>query len=90
MFLFFRLVDEKRSPSSHKFLRLSDWFLRPSIIAKADNLDDLTRGLADQPEQTRDEFYDHEVLIIFILLYIFYLLYLFLQAKMNDYINKIG
>ncbi|KAK0094752.1 hypothetical protein PV326_010089 [Microctonus aethiopoides] len=58
---YLKLVDEKRSPSSHKFLRLSDWFLRPSIIAKADNLDDLTRGLADQPEQTRDEFYDHEI-----------------------------
>lgn len=55
-----RLVKEDRSPSQN-LLRLSDWFRRPSIIEQADNMDDLTRGLADQPEQNRDEFYDHEV-----------------------------
>lgn len=59
-FLFSRLVQENRSPSQ-TLLRLSDWFLRPSVIEQANNMDALTRGLADQPEQARDPFYDHEV-----------------------------
>lgn len=35
--------------------------MKPSIIEQADNMDALTRGLADQPEQASDQFYDHEV-----------------------------
>ncbi|XP_015118166.1 peroxidase [Diachasma alloeum] len=57
---YLKLVMEDRSPSQ-SLLRLSDWFMRPSIIEQVDNMDALTRGLADQPEQTRDEFYDREI-----------------------------
>ncbi|XP_053597981.1 peroxidase [Microplitis demolitor] len=56
---YLKLVQENRV--SRGLLRLSDWFMRPGIIEQADNMDDLTRGLADQPEQARDEYYDHEV-----------------------------
>lgn len=42
--------------------------MRPGIIEQADNMDDLTRGLADQPEQARDEYYDHEVILDFFFL----------------------
>ncbi|XP_063992692.1 peroxidase-like isoform X2 [Diachasmimorpha longicaudata] len=59
---YLKLVMEDRS-ASQSLLRLSDWFMRPSIIEQADNMDALTRGLADQPEQNRDEFYDREITV---------------------------
>lgn len=52
-------MQENRSTKG--LLRISDWFFRPGIIEQGDNMDDLTRGLSDQPEQARDEYYDHEV-----------------------------
>ncbi|XP_034944440.1 peroxidase-like [Chelonus insularis] len=56
---YLKLIAEDRS--SQKSLRLSDWFQKPGIIEQANNMDDLTRGLADQPEQARNEYYDHEI-----------------------------
>uniref|UniRef100_A0A0C9QVC3 Pxd_0 protein n=1 Tax=Fopius arisanus TaxID=64838 RepID=A0A0C9QVC3_9HYME len=59
---YLKLIMEDRS-ASPSLLRLSDWFMRPSIIEQANNMDALTRGLADQPEQIRDEFYDREITV---------------------------
>ncbi|KAG8035072.1 hypothetical protein G9C98_001562 [Cotesia typhae] len=56
---YLKLVQENRSTKG--LLRISDWFFRPGIIEQGDNIDDLTRGLSDQPEQARDEYYDHEI-----------------------------
>lgn len=53
-----RLVTENRF--SRDALRLSDWYFRPGIIERGNNMDDLTRGLADQPEESQDEYYDKE------------------------------
>lgn len=57
------LVTEGRRYSPFASLRMSDHFNRPSIIEKANNMDDLTRGLAYQPQSNTDEFFDQEVLI---------------------------
>jgi len=56
---YLKLVAENRS--SRNALRLSDWFMRPGIIERSNNMDDLTRGLADQPEEAQDEYYDKEI-----------------------------
>jgi peroxidase len=55
----FSLVDEHRS--SYGNLRLSDWFNRPAILEEGDNFDELTRGLATQPELASDPYHDSEV-----------------------------
>ncbi|XP_068909964.1 peroxidase [Tenebrio molitor] len=53
------LVDEHRS--SYGNLRLSDWFNRPAILEEGDNFDELTRGLATQPELASDPYHDSEI-----------------------------
>lgn len=59
--LFFSsLVNEHRS--SYGNLRLSDWFNRPAILEEGDNFDELTRGLATQPELASDPYHDSEVI----------------------------
>lgn len=35
--------------------------MRPGIIEVSNNMDDLTRGMATQPQQAQDEYYDKEV-----------------------------
>lgn len=40
---------------------MSDWFNRPAIIEQGDNYNDLTRGLATQPELKSDIYHDSEV-----------------------------
>lgn len=56
-------MTEGRHYSAFGSLRLSDHFNRPGIIEKGNNLDDLTRGLAYQPQSNTDEYFDKEVLI---------------------------
>lgn len=56
-------MTEGRQYSLFASLRLSDHFNRPGIIEKGNNLDDLTRGLAYQPQSNTDVFFDKEVLI---------------------------
>lgn len=58
-FIFSSLVTEHRQ--SYGSLRMSDWFNRPGIIEEGDNYNDLTRGLATQPELKSDRFHDSEV-----------------------------
>ncbi|XP_066589731.1 peroxidase-like isoform X2 [Prorops nasuta] len=41
--------------------RLSDWFNRPQVIEQDNNFDDLTRGLATQPQQESDQYFDREI-----------------------------
>ncbi|XP_026472426.1 peroxidase-like [Ctenocephalides felis] len=53
------LVSEHRN--SFGGLRLSDWFNRPVIIEQANNMDDLTRGLATQPQALTDQKFDPEI-----------------------------
>ncbi|XP_015832935.2 peroxidase [Tribolium castaneum] len=53
------LVNEHRS--SYGNLRLSDWFNRPAIVEQGDNFDELTRGLATQPELASDPYHDSEI-----------------------------
>ena len=53
------MVNEHRS--SYGNLRLSDWFNRPAILEEGDNFDELTRGLATQPELGSDPYHDSEV-----------------------------
>ncbi|XP_011872591.1 PREDICTED: peroxidase-like isoform X2 [Vollenhovia emeryi] len=53
------LVLENRS--SFAALRLSDHFNRPGIIEMGNNLDDLTRGCAHQPQKDTDLFFDKEI-----------------------------
>ncbi|XP_063908767.1 peroxidase [Zophobas morio] len=53
------LVNEHRS--SYGNLRLSDWFNRPAILEEGDNFDELTRGLATQPELGSDPYHDSEI-----------------------------
>ncbi|XP_050457801.1 peroxidase-like isoform X2 [Cataglyphis hispanica] len=55
------LVTEGRQYSPFSSLRLSDYFNRPGIIEKGNNLDDLTRGLAYQPQSYTDVFFDKEI-----------------------------
>lgn len=55
------LLMENRHVSPFYSLRLSDHFNRPGIIEKANNLDDLTRGLATQPQREADVYFDEEV-----------------------------
>ncbi|KAL0125820.1 hypothetical protein PUN28_004702 [Cardiocondyla obscurior] len=56
---FLNLVLEDRSP--YAALRLSDHFNRPGIIEKGNNLDDLTRGFATQPQKDTDRYFDREI-----------------------------
>lgn len=58
--LIFSLVTEARNAYSN--IRLSDWFNRPAVLEEGDNFDDLSRGLATQPERLEDDFFDSEVL----------------------------
>lgn len=57
--MFVSLVLEDRSPIA--VLRLSDHFNRPGIIEKGNNLDDMTRGFAYQPQKNTDVYFDKEV-----------------------------
>lgn len=57
------LVMENRQVSPFYSLRLSDHFNRPGIIEKGNNLDDLARGLATQPQRDSDMYFDEEVII---------------------------
>lgn len=59
-FFFFSLVTEQRS--SYSNIRLSDWFNRPAVLEEGTNFDDLSRGLATQPELQSDQFFDSEVI----------------------------
>lgn len=65
---FVSLVTEHRN--SYSNLRLSDWFNRPVILEQGNNFDDLTRGLATQPELNSDPYSDSEVLTNAILIFI--------------------
>lgn len=60
MFAVFSLVTERRN--SYSNIRLSDWFNRPVILEQGTNFDDLSRGLATQPELDSDRFFDSEVM----------------------------
>lgn len=40
---------------------MSDWFNRPAILEQSENFDDLTRGMATQPEMQANQFCDSEV-----------------------------
>lgn len=53
------LVTEHRN--SYSNLRLSDWFNRPGVLEQGNNFDDLTRGMATQPELNSDPYSDSEV-----------------------------
>lgn len=55
----FSLVKDHRN--SYGNLRLSDWFNRPAILEQSENFDDLTRGMATQPEMQANQFCDSEV-----------------------------
>lgn len=57
--LFFRLVTDSRF--SNDALRLSDYFNKPGVLEESSNFDDLTRGLATQPQQKTDKFHTSEV-----------------------------
>lgn len=60
-----RLVDEPRYAYSYNALRLSDHFNRPGVIEEDGNLDKLTRGMAFQPQEESDQWFDKEVLPIY-------------------------
>ncbi|CAH0553301.1 unnamed protein product [Brassicogethes aeneus] len=53
------LVKEERS--SFQNLRLSDWLNRPAILEEGNNFDELSRGLATQPELNSDQYHDSEI-----------------------------
>lgn len=53
-------MTERRN--SYSNIRLSDWFNRPAVLEEGTNFDDLTRGLATQPELQSDQFFDSEVM----------------------------
>ncbi|XP_014475655.1 PREDICTED: peroxidase-like [Dinoponera quadriceps] len=55
------LVTEDRHVSPFYSLRLSDHFNRPGIIEKGNNLDDLIRGFAFQPQREADIYFDQEI-----------------------------
>lgn len=57
---YFSLVTEHRN--SYSNLRLSDWFNRPAVLEQGNNFDDLTRGMATQPELDSDPYFDSEVI----------------------------
>lgn len=42
-------------------IRLSDWFNKPLVLELGSNFEDLTRGMATQPELKSDKFHDSEV-----------------------------
>ncbi|XP_044731417.1 peroxidase [Chrysoperla carnea] len=51
------LVSPHRNAA--RSIRLSDWFDRPSVVVE--NFDDLTRGLASQPEEENDVIFNAEI-----------------------------
>ncbi|XP_011500917.1 PREDICTED: peroxidase-like [Ceratosolen solmsi marchali] len=55
------LVDEHRFSYTYNALRLSDHFNRPAVIEEDDNLDKLTRGMAFQPQEASDQWFDSEI-----------------------------
>ncbi|XP_032681178.1 peroxidase-like [Odontomachus brunneus] len=55
------LITEDRHVSSFYSLRLSDHFNKPAIIEKGNNLDDLIRGFATQPQRDADIYFDQEI-----------------------------
>ncbi|OXU24803.1 hypothetical protein TSAR_007677, partial [Trichomalopsis sarcophagae] len=55
------LVDEPRYAYSYNALRLSDHFNRPGVIEEDGNLDKLTRGMAFQPQEESDQWFDKEI-----------------------------
>ena len=62
----FRLADEGRNIFSFASLRLSDHFNRPAVIEQGNNLDQLARGMATQPQENTDQHFDKEVIILII------------------------
>nr|UCR61002.1 peroxidase [Aphelinus asychis] len=55
------LVDEQRYSYSYNALRLSDHFNRPGVIEEDGNMDKLTRGMAFQPQEASDQWFDKEI-----------------------------
>ncbi|XP_012227189.1 peroxidase-like [Linepithema humile] len=55
------LVSERRQYSPSSSLRLSDYFNRPGIIERGNNLDDLARGLCTQAQKQADVYFDREI-----------------------------
>ncbi|XP_053983301.1 peroxidase-like isoform X1 [Hylaeus volcanicus] len=53
------LVSEHRYTNGA--LRLSNHFNRPAVIEDRNNMDDLTRGMAFQPQKASDQFFDEEI-----------------------------
>ncbi|XP_022901583.2 peroxidase-like isoform X1 [Onthophagus taurus] len=53
------LVGEYRNNMGN--IRMSDWFNRPAVLEQGTNFDDLTRGMASQPELKSDRFHDSEI-----------------------------
>ncbi|KAK9503739.1 hypothetical protein O3M35_010237 [Rhynocoris fuscipes] len=56
---FFHLMGEHRSVVTTK--RLSDYFNRPSVLEKGDNLDKVARGMVTQSQEEIDPFITREV-----------------------------
>ncbi|KAL0271440.1 UNVERIFIED_CONTAM: hypothetical protein PYX00_008536 [Menopon gallinae] len=56
---FLKLITEERH--SKGAVRLSDYFNNPSILEYGDNFNDLTRGLATQPQQASDQYHTVEI-----------------------------
>ncbi|XP_076625246.1 peroxidase [Colletes latitarsis] len=56
---YLNLVTEHRFTNGA--LRLSDHFNRPGVIEERNNMDDLTRGMAYQPEKASDQYFDAEI-----------------------------
>ncbi|XP_015600700.1 peroxidase isoform X2 [Cephus cinctus] len=55
------LVNELRYSPNGRGFRLSDVLNKPGILEEADNMDDLTRGMASQPQEASDEHFDKEI-----------------------------
>ncbi|XP_014230679.1 peroxidase [Trichogramma pretiosum] len=55
------LVNEQRFAFAYNALRLSDHFNRPGVIEENGNLDQLTRGMAFQPQEESDQYFDREI-----------------------------
>lgn len=54
-------MNEQRFAFAYHALRLSDHFNRPGVIEEDNNLDKLTRGMAFQPQEASDPFFDKEI-----------------------------
>ncbi|XP_014216998.1 peroxidase-like [Copidosoma floridanum] len=55
------MVDEPRFAFRYNALRLSDHFNRPGVIEQDNFLDKLTRGMAFQPQENSDQYFDSEI-----------------------------